>query len=127
MIRVAVAGWREIGGVRIYFRSRAEANYARWLEYLRCAGKITRWEFEAETFWFGDIKRGVCSYLPDFRVTRPDGSVEHHEVKGWMDPRSKTKLRRMAKFHPTVKLLVLDAQRYRRLAKDVRHIVPGWE
>jgi hypothetical protein len=121
------AGWREIAGARVFFRSRWEANYARWLEVLRERGSIAKWEHEPETFWFEGIKRGTLSYLPDFRVTRPDGSIEYHEVKGWMTPRSRTAIKRMAKYHPTVKLLVVDQRRYKALSNDVRHIVPGWE
>ena len=121
------AEWRIIGGVRAFYRSRWEANYARWLELLLTAGKIRSWEHEPETFWFEVIRRGVCSYKPDFRVTRPDGSVEYHEVKGWMTPRSQTALKRMAKYHPTVKLVVVDKVQYARLSRDVRRVVPGWE
>lgn len=121
------ADWRTIGGVRAFFRSRWEANYARWLELLRASGKIRSWEHEPETFWFEGIRRGVASYKPDFRVTRLDGSVEYHEVKGWMTPRSKTALKRMAKYHPSVKLVVVDKTQYARLQRDVRRVVPGWE
>lgn len=121
------AGWRVVGGKRIFFRSRWEANYARWLELLRASNKLRAWEHEPETFWFEGIKRGTLSYLPDFRVTRADGSIEYHEVKGWMTARSRTALQRMAKYHPDVKLLVIDQRRYQRLAKDVAGLIPGWE
>lgn len=121
------AAWRTVGGTRSFFRSKWEANYARWLEYLRSQGNLEKWEHEPETFWFDGIRRGVCSYLPDFKVTRAGGSVEYHEVKGWMDPRSKTKIKRMAKYHPQVKLLVVDKKQYARLKRDVGPLVPGWE
>ena len=55
------AGWREIAGRRIYFRSRWEANYARYLQWLKDRGEIVDWEYEPETFWFEKIKRGVRS------------------------------------------------------------------
>ncbi len=121
------SGWRTIGGQRVFFRSRWEANYARWLELLRKQGKITSWEHEPETFWFEGIKRGTLSYLPDFRVTRPNGAVEYHEVKGRMTARSKTAIKRMAKYHPKVKLCVINGRAYTRLARDVRGLVQGWE
>jgi hypothetical protein len=121
------AGWRTIGGRRVFFRSRWESNYARWLQLLQDSGKIRSWEHEPETFWFPGIKRGTVSYLPDFRVTRSDGSVEYHEVKGWMTPRSKTAIARMAKYHPAVKLLVVDSKQYTRLQRDVGPLVKGWE
>lgn len=121
------ADWREVGGKSIYFRSRWEANYARWLQLLQEQRKIRCWAHEPKTFWFEGIKRGVCSYLPDFEVIRLDGSVEYHEVKGWMTPRSQTALKRMAKYHPEVKLVVVDKVEYARLSRDVKFVVPGWE
>jgi len=61
-------GWRVIGGIRKYYRSKWEANYARYLEWLKSKGEIQGWLHEPETFWFDGIKRGCLSYLPDFRV-----------------------------------------------------------
>jgi len=121
------AGWREIGGQRKYFRSRWEANYARFLETLKANGVIAKWEHEAETFWFTGVKRGCVSYLPDFRVTERDGSIYYVEVKGWMDDRSKTKLKRMKKYYPKVKLVLIDSKEYRALEKNARFAVQGWE
>lgn len=111
----------------IFFRSRWEANYARFLCLLQRQGVIAKWEFEAETFWFDKIKRGVRSYTPDFRITRPNGSVYFVEVKGWMDPKSKTKIARMGRYHPTVELQVFDAKAYRELARKLGPAIPEWE
>jgi hypothetical protein len=121
------AGWREIGGKRNYYRSRWEANYARYLQWLQDRGEIIGWEHEPETFWFDGIKRGCVSYLPDFRVIERNGTVEYHEVKGWMDERSLTKIRRMAKYHPAVVLIVIDAPQYRAIARDAAVLIDGWE
>lgn len=121
------AGWREIGGQRAYFRSRWEANYGRYLEWLRERGEIQRWEHEPETFWFEGIKRGALSYLPDFRVTERNGDIVFHEVKGWMDARSKTKISRMARQYPSVRLIVIDGKAYKKLASQVGPIIKGWE
>ena len=73
------------------------------------------------------MKRGCVSYLPDFKVTYPDGAIEYHEIKGWMDDRSKTKIKRMAKYHPDVKLIVIDSKSYKRIASLMKSTVPGWE
>jgi hypothetical protein len=120
------AGWRTIGGIRFYARSKWEANYARYLEFLKRQGEILLWEHEAETFWFDDIKRGVRSYLPDFRVTYPDYRVEHHEVKGWMDPKSATKLKRMAKYHPGATVILIGKEWFKRTG-TLRAIIKDWE
>jgi hypothetical protein len=121
------AGWRVIGGQKKYFRSRWEANYARYLEFLRMEDKIKSWEHEPKTFWFEEIKRGVRSYLPDFRVVDMEGNVTFHEVKGWMDDRSKTTLARMEKFYPEVCIIVVDAKQYKKLEIEMRFLLQDWE
>lgn len=121
------SGWVELGGKKIYARSGWEANYARFLQLQKDSAQISEWQHEPDTFWFDGIKRGVRSYLPDFKVTTLSGDIEYHEVKGWMDSKSKTKIKRMKKYHPTVKLVVIDASSYRKLASKVKHVVTGWE
>lgn len=121
------SAWVTVGGQRFYARSRWEANYARYLEFQKEHGLISAWEHEPETFWFEKIKRGVRSYLPDFKVTQASGAIEYHEVKGWMDSRSKTKIKRMKKYFPSVVLVVIDSARYRTLSQQLKSIIPGWE
>jgi hypothetical protein len=121
------AGWREVGGKRIYFRSRWEANYGCYLEWLKSTGHIAAWEHEPDVFWFEKIKRGCRSYLPDFKVTENGGAVAYHEVKGWMDDRSKTKIKRMRIYHPKVLLIVIDSKQYEEIRRKVSSLVPGWE
>lgn len=119
--------WREIGGKRKYFRSMLEANYARYLEFLKVNKEIIEWEHEPEVFWFDGIKRGCVSYLPDFRVTELNGLFVYHEVKGWMDDRSKTKIKRMEIYHPEIKLLIIDAKWFKANNKKLSPIIKGWE
>lgn len=121
------AGWRVIGGKRCYFRSRWEANYARYLEWLKQAGQIVEWAHEPETFWFDAIKRGVCSYKPDFRVWENDGTSNLHEVKGWMDSRSHTTLKRMAKYHQKEKIVLIRESQYNEIARKVSGLILDWE
>lgn len=109
-----------------YFRSSWEANYARYLNWLIEQGEIAKWEFEAETFRF-PVSRGNMTYLPDFKVTNNDGSVEYHEVKGYMDKGSATKLKRMAKYYPDVKMVLVDKPYYQALQKQLRNLISGWE
>lgn len=100
--------WREIGKSKFYFRSEWEYKFAQYLELQKNNHIIKGWEHEPQTFWFEDIKRGVRSYLPDFKVTRPDGSHYWIEVKGFMDRRSATKIKRFKKYYPKEMLLVVD-------------------
>lgn len=121
------AGWREIGGRRTYFRSKWEANYARYLEFLKTHNQILEWEHEAEVFWFNGIKRGCVSYLPDFRVTEINNTLTYHEVKGWMDERSKTKIKRMKIYHPNVVLKIIDAKWFKENNRTLTSIIYNWE
>lgn len=109
-------GKYDINGKLIFFRSSWEANYALYLDFLIKQKEIIEWEFEPDTFWF-EIKRGVRSYKPDFKVQLPDGSIQYHEVKGWMDSKSKTKLKRMAKYYPEINIILIDAPVY----KDIKN------
>lgn len=108
------AGWYTVGGREIYFRSGWEYKYALYLEFLKAHGEIYEWYFEEDTFWFENIKRGVRSYTPDFKVYTSPEKFEYHEVKGWMDDRSKTKLKRMAKYHPKIKMVLKDSEWFKK-------------
>lgn len=76
----------------IYFRSRWEANYARYLSFLD-----VEWEYEPETYIFEEIKRGTRSYTPDYYIPDEDVIIE---VKGYLDSKSRVKLKRMKKYYP---------------------------
>lgn len=119
--------WRTIGNQKKFFRSRWEANYARYLEFLRMNGNISGWEHEPKTFWFLSIKRGARSYLPDFKVINQDGSHYWVEVKGWMDKRSKTKIKRFAKYYPEEKLEIVGVSWFKKNAPILRGVLNGWE
>ena len=121
------SGWFEIDGQRIYAKSKWERNYARYLMHIRKSGYITEWLYEPTTFWFEGIKRGVNSYKPDFRITYPSGDCEYIEVKGYMDSKSKTKIKRMAKYHPEIRLTVLAEGWWKDKGKEVGKYVPEWE
>lgn len=111
----------------LYVRSGWEANYARYLNWLLSIGEITAWEYEPDTFEFAGIKKGTRFYTPDFKITNNDGSIEYHEVKGWMDQKSATKLSRMAKYYPEIKIILIDNDVYRAISRQVRKIIPNWE
>jgi molybdenum-dependent DNA-binding transcriptional regulator ModE len=102
-----------------FFRSAWEANVARYLTF---TGR--QWQFEATTFWFLEIQRGVRSYTPDFFLPDEDMYIE---VKGYMDARSRTKLNRMRIYYPKVRLEVWDAARYHGIRTTAGLIIPHWE
>lgn len=112
-------GHYDINGTTIYFRSGWEANYALVLDMLIDHEEIIKWEFEPDTFMFEQIKLGTRSYTPDFKVFNNNGSHEYHEVKGYMDSRSKTKIKRFAKYYPNEKLVLIDKDQYLTMKKQV--------
>jgi len=110
-----------------YFRSKWEANVARYLTYLLQLKEIKAWEYEPDTFYFEAIKRGTRSYTPDFKIFENSGRIYYLEVKGWMDDRSKVKLSRMRKYYPNIEIDLMDETRYRNLAKQLKPLIPNWE
>lgn len=116
--------WATIGNKKIFFRSSWEYYYAIFLEKLRLEGKIRDFFHEPKCFWFNGIKRGVVSYLPDFQIIHNNGSEEWCEVKGFMDSKSKTKLKRMAKYYPEVKIRVVSKEWFSQNMKACKALEP---
>lgn len=77
--------------ISLNVRSNWEANFVRILN----AYKI-KFEFEPTVFSF-PIKRGTKGYTPDFYLTNSD---EWIEIKGYLDEKSKTKLKRFKRYYP---------------------------
>jgi len=105
-------GYFNINNKKMFFRSKWEANYALYLNFLVKQKQIKKWEYEPDVFVFEKVKFGTRSYRPDFKVYNDDENFEYHEVKGYMDSRSKTKIKRMAKYYPDIKLLIIDKEVY---------------
>lgn len=123
----STAAWRKISGKEYYFRSIWESNYGRYLDLLKRAGHIKSWEHEPDTFWFEEIKRGVRSYLPDFKVITDNDIVIYHEVKGFYDAKSLTKIKRFRKYYPDFRLLIIDKNWFNANSKNLRAVIPDWE
>jgi hypothetical protein len=120
-----------------FFRSSWEANIARFLKH-----QNMKWEYEPQVFTY-PYKHGTVSYCPDFKL----GDGTWIEVKGFMDGRSKTQIRRFKKHYPEEfkKLRVVVGsdntaaakffkemgvpvwQLYNSLNKKYRHEIQSWE
>lgn len=110
-----------------YFRSAWEANVARYLNFLCTHGKIHHWEYEVDEFEF-PVKRGAGKfYKPDFKVWLTEDRFEYWEVKGHMDTKSATKLKRMQRYYPQYRVVIIDEHRYRSEICPIRALLPGWE
>jgi hypothetical protein len=83
------SGYRKDLGINL--RSNWEANFARILN----AYEIL-FEFEPKVFTY-PIKRGTKGYTPDFYFPKLDEWVE---IKGYLDDKSKIKLKRFKRYYP---------------------------
>lgn len=72
-------------------RSNWEANFVRVLNVYKI-----KFDFEPTVFCF-PIKRGVKGYTPDFYLESTD---EWIEMKGYLDSKSKTKIKRFKRYYP---------------------------
>lgn len=116
-------GWFQIGRKKMFFRSKWEANYALYLNSLVEQKQIKRWEYEKDVFIFHAIQFGTRSYRPDFKIFNNNETIEYHEIKGFMDRKSKTKLKRMTKYYPEIKLLVVDSLCYRDIKNKIGKVL----
>lgn len=107
----------------VYFRSKWEAQYAQYLDWLIKAKEILDWKYEADTFFFDGIKMGTNCYKPDFKIFNNDKSIEYHEIKGYMDAKSKTKLKRMKKYHPNVKVVLVERKQLDEIKRNLKGLI----
>lgn len=123
---VPVKGWYEAGGYWITYKAKAELRFAEHLQFLLEDGQIAFWEYEphGSTFWFESIRRGVRSYKPDFRVVTNTGQIQWYELKGYLNPKSMTKLRRMKKYHPDEIIILVMMRDDRRDREKIDAIRP---
>lgn len=119
------SGYREDLG--IYVRSGWEANWCRYLNWLLDRNELKAWQYEPDEFEF-PVKRGPARfYKPDYKLWLIGGKTKYQEVKGYMDPVSATKLKRMQKYYPEVEVEVIGRQIYRDIEKALGKIIPHWE
>lgn len=62
----------------------------------RAAGEVRRWWFEGIKLRLGDD----CFYSPDYLVELPDGILELHEIKGFMEDDAAVKLSVVKTMYP---------------------------
>jgi len=122
--RARIGKREDLGG--LFVRSSWEANYARYLNWMKERGEIKDWQYEKETFDF-PVKRGTRFYTPDFKIWEKDDSIVYHEVKGWMTNQGRTALKRMSKYYPEIKIVLITAKEYHAISKWKNLISPNWE
>lgn len=107
----------------VHFRSKWEANYALVLDWLKERKEIKDWEYETEIYRFEGLTKGSTTYTIDFKVWLTDKVFEIHEVKGFMTPKGKTKLKRMKKYFPDVKIVLIDKKAYGEIIKRMKGLI----
>lgn len=122
------ARWRKIGDKKIFLRSRWEANYARYLEYLKQNKRIIDWDYETQTFLFKNGREDRCfAYVPDFEILTKSRDVVFHEVKGWYDERSRIKIKKMRQEYPSITLKLIRERQYKKIKEKYANKIPNWE
>ena len=112
----------------IYFRSAWEANMARYFKFLKDKGMIYNWEFEADTFYFDKVRHGSRTYLPDFKIWETANSTPYYiEVKGYMTSVCRTKLKRMQKYYPHIRVDLVQKKEYDEIKAKMSAMLPHWE
>jgi len=108
-MEVAKGGYRK--DLKQYFRSKMEANIARYFNLREC-----EWEYEPFEYSFDKIKRGQRYYKPDFALYYQAFYYSLYEIKGYFRPEDKTKLRRFKKYYPEdfAKLKFIIPDKYSR-------------
>lgn len=103
------------------YKSKWESQYAQELEFRKLAKDIKDWEYEpadarvllTEWQWVGK-RKSRASYMPDFRITHNDGSIEMVEVKGYLWKKDKIKYQWAVSLTPqyTWRMVTLKKKRW---------------
>lgn len=100
-------GWCTISKKDYYFRSGLEKDFAQFLHKMYISKYIKEWTYEPKIFVFEGIKSGTTSYKPDFYIKNKDNICFWVECKGYMDSKSKTKLKRFLKYFKDEKIILI--------------------
>ena len=73
------------------------------------------------------MKKGSKYYTPDFYIIGSRGNKYYVEVKGYMDQKSATKLKRMQKYFPNVVIKIIGKEWFRENGTILRNVVNNWE
>lgn len=100
-----------------------EAHLYQYFKWCEDRGLIRGLQYEPITFWF-PIMGGTTSYKPDFwYFDNEAGKLIVTEVKGYMDPKSNTKLTRMKKYYPKIEVRLVASREYRGIIKTTKKLI----
>lgn len=85
-----------LGRLKTGVMNKTEAAYAATLDQRRTAGEVAWFKFEGMKLRLADN----TFFTPDFAVMLSDGSLEMHEVKGFMQDDANVKIKVAADLYP---------------------------
>jgi hypothetical protein len=88
--------WKALGRLPAGKANKTEAAYGDFLELRRRAGEVLWFKFEGMKFKLADN----TFYTPDYPVLLADGTMEMHEVKGFMLEDANVKIKVAAELYP---------------------------
>lgn len=94
----------EIDGKMFHFRSKAEYDVAEYLHLLKQSGYIKDFAYEQTKFCFPSEAEPIKTWLLDFDILENDGSFYYIEVKGRVEPDTKSKLKLLNTYRPEVRV-----------------------
>lgn len=112
--------------------SNYEYDYALYLDWLYNQHKITGWLRNITPFYFSreidtHTKAGTQSYcIPDFLIFNLDGTYQIHEVKGWMNERSKAVHEQFLRDYPNLNYKVIGKDEILSLQVEFADKLWGW-
>lgn len=105
--------------LKAYFRSRWEANYARYLKYLNCS-----FVYEPDKFLIELPDGSRHYYHPDFLVD----NAYYVEIKGWeRADRRQSEVIKAAQFQLPLPLYIIRTSQYRFLERTIAKKIKHWE
>lgn len=118
-------GWRSFGKQCLWFNSKWEANYARYLEMLTVCDVFVKWFYKPCAF---SIKSKRDEYSPTFKIFRKDGShfwVEIGDTKTDSNLWKKTLYFKME--YPEETLIFPDRDWFKDNIEMLKGFIPNWE
>jgi len=106
---VQVKNFYALGRLKTGVMNKTEAHYEIQLKAKEWSGEILWYKFEGMKFRLADN----TFYTPDFAVMMKDGTIELHEVKGYMQDDAAVKIKVAADIYPfKFKLIYAQAKKH---------------
>lgn len=113
--------------------SNYEYDYALYLDHIYRSSEIAGWVRNRTPFYFtepvlipGKKRHYQRFYIPDFLVFNLDGTYEIHEVKGWMNDRSRAIIDQFKKDFPTLIYKIIEKDDILALQSEFADKLWGW-